>query len=45
MSTRSLIEFNHDHTPRDDGDARALGVRLRNYMRASNPAELPKACG
>ena len=42
MSTRSLLEFNHDYIPRDDGDACALGVQLRNYMRASTPAELPK---
>ena len=42
MSTRSLLEFNHDYIPSGDGDTLALGVQLHNYMRASNPAELPK---
>lgn len=41
MSNRSLIEFNHDHCPRDDAACLALGRALQSYMRAADTRELP----
>jgi hypothetical protein len=43
MSNRSLLEFNHDHCPRNDDDCLKLGRALRDYMRAADTRELP--CG
>jgi hypothetical protein len=41
MSNRSLIEFNHDHCPRNDEECLSLGKALRSYMRGADTSELP----
>lgn len=42
MSNRSLLEFNHDHCPRNDAECLELGKALQRYMRAAHTAELPQ---
>lgn len=40
MSSRSMLEFNHDYCPRDE-DLVAFASDLQRYMRSGDPMFLP----
>lgn len=41
MSNRSLLEINHDYTPRDDAALLEWAKAMHQYMRAASPDYLP----
>lgn len=41
MSSRTLVELNHDYCPRGAGELIRWAKAMQAYMRAADPKELP----
>ena len=42
MSNRTTLEFNHDYCPKDESEAKELGIHLVGYMHSGDKSYLPQ---